>query len=378
MIRLESRLLELSEVAFAEEVIGNLRKQFNVDLAPILRSHLPYAEKKKRAAGALLDAIFDKAKREGYLEDWHQGSPNCEAEDALLDAMLASDVDIEPNFTIVPTDVPTILSYRGNDVKDYVYMLTKRFENASNAKTPGQAAGEIIGGGVLSVGLAATKLAIDAYRAGGTTFLGAARAGIAGLGMKTAISVIVFALVGLLLFLFLENPKKILGIVMNDTDENLTVNKWRDGLTGANQGDLYMAHGDMKSFMADHPSGLSSPEVQVNHRTIFGKDDPDNFISAGIYFSDKKFGLRGAEGVMVFSTSVTKKRIALFFASPYTNDNGTNMDVIGDVTPESVFRGLYDARKVSMQVTKDGYFLQSSVNEPRGGVVAAISYIRKA
>ncbi len=377
MLKLDARSLALSDGAFAEEIVADLREEFGLDLMPILTAAIPHKQRKKTAVSHLFEAIIERADREGHLADWNADRDDA-AHDETLEKLLSDDVDIEPNYSIVPSDLKTIIAYRDSAVKEYVFMLTKRFENAAKAKSAGQAAIEIVGGGVVGVGVPAAVIAIKAYRAG-STILAAARAGITGVGMKTAIGVIVIALIGLLLFLLWENPKKLLGIVINDTDEELNVKDWRNGLSGADNSDLYMEHGKMDSFMVDHENGLSSPEVQVRARIDFGDQDPENFAFAGIYFADRNVGLRGAEGVMVFTSKTSSKRIATMFACPYTKDNGTNMDIIGSgESAKSVFRSLYDGREKTMSRTKDGLYLQSSVNDTRGGIVACISYIAKA
>ncbi|MGQ7378966.1 hypothetical protein ACTGVF_11275, partial [Streptococcus suis] len=145
------------------------------------------------------------------------------------------------------------------------------------------------------------KLTWTAWR-GGATFLNALRAGITTLGMKTAITIIVIVLVAFLLYLFLENPKKVLALVFNDTAEDLVVTNWRAGVEGGTGGNLYVAHGHMENFMQDHASGdLDSPIVQIRQRFFFEPNDPDNVVFGGIYFADRNFGLRGSEGVMLFT-----------------------------------------------------------------------------
>ncbi|PNB36201.1 hypothetical protein C1X73_37870, partial [Pseudomonas sp. FW305-130] len=83
-------------------------------------------------------------------------------------------------------------------------------------KTPGQLAIEISVSSLFSIGVSMAKLTWTAWR-GGATFLNALRSGITSMGMKTAIAVIVIVLVAFLLYLFLENPKKVLALVFNDT-----------------------------------------------------------------------------------------------------------------------------------------------------------------
>lgn len=375
---IDKELLDLSPREFAIQIIESLKRDVGVDLRPILESDLSHHDIKKRAANVLLQALVSKSNDEGYSEEWQDTGQTVSDGIGSAAELLGTDAELEPNFSIIPSDLPTILKYRDGEVKDYVYTLTKRFENAAKGKTAGQAAIEIVAGGVIGVGLPAAKIAIATYRAGGATILQAAKAGITGIGLKTAIGVIVIALVGLLYFLLFENPKKVLGIVINDTQETFVVKDWRDGTDGTDSGDLYMEHGEMKSFMEDHEEGLSSPKIQVRQRVFFGEGDEENFSFAGIYFADRNIGLRGAEGIMVFTTSTKHSRIAHMFACPYVNDNGANMDVLNTGSAKDNFRRLYDGRSTFMSFTKDGYALQSAVNDPRGGIVACIAYVGEA
>jgi hypothetical protein len=219
---------------------------------------------------------------------------------------------------------------------------------------------------------------IKALRAG-MTVLNAVRAGITSIGLKTSIGAVVVVLVAFLLYLFLENPKKILGMVINDTDDHLIVKDWRKGVDGGTDSDLFMQHGHMVNFMQDNEEGLQSPQVQIRARAFFAEKDPDNVIFGGVYYADRNFGLRGAEGVMIFTAKNSSLRFAHMFAVPYFNDNGTNMRLLSGETGsiEQLYREMYDSRKVQLEFNDGGYHFRSGVDNARGGVVGCIGSIRK-
>ena len=196
--------------------------------------------------------------------------------------------------------------------------------------------------------------------------------------MKTAVGTVIIVLAGLLMWLLFENPKKLLGMVLNNTDGNLIVSNWRNGVDKNNNSDLWMQHGNMQKFMQDYQGGDLTKKIQLNARVVFGPGDPDNCVYGGIYFADKNAGFLGAEGLMIFQANNTPLRFAHMFAVPYTKDNGTNMTMVsGSPNLETLYRQLYDNRKVRVNVTSGDYNMTSTVNDPRGGVVGCIASITK-
>jgi hypothetical protein len=281
---------------------------------------------------------------------------------------------LEPNVSVLRHNYNIIREYQGQQVYDYVFTLSKRLESMSNAKSAGQLAVETVASSLFAVGTAWAKLSFSAWR-GGETLLQATRTGITSLGIKTAVAVVVIVLAAILLYLFLENPKKILSVIYNDTDDMLVVKDWNK-----QSGNLHMEHGEMKNFMLDHSTGdLDSPLVQIRSRSSFAPNDPDDVIYGGLYFADRNFGLRGSEGVMVFSSTTTSLIFAHQFAVPYTNDNGTSMRLLNG-QPENLdelFREMYNNRVTRFDQTIDSFRMTSTVNSPRGGVVSLIGTISK-
>ncbi|MBV9788413.1 MAG: hypothetical protein JOZ51_09590 [Chloroflexi bacterium] len=379
-MQLIDRYSHLSPKQFAEVIIDNLHTSFGVDLKPIFASvELSVDQKARRARAALFEAILSEADRSGALLDFAPGTDF--DEDPFVKQLLAEEVgevEIEPNLALTQGDANYVMAMTGREIHTYLYTLTKRMENMANAKTAGQLAVEMVSGGLVGIGIPMAVGAIKGLRAG-MTLLNAVRAGITSVGLKTAIGVVVVALVGFLLYLFLDNPKKILGMVINNTDEDFVVNNWRKGIDGAKDGNLFMEHGHMANFMQDSEEGLQSRQIQIKARAFFAENDPDNVIFGGIYFADRNFGLRGSEGVMVFTSTTTSLSFAHQFAVPYTNDNGTNIRLINGAVPDiqALYREMYETRKVQVDATDGDYRLRSGVNDARGGVVGCIASISK-
>lgn len=358
----------------ATEIIESLEQHWSIDLKSIISNEAISEEDRiKRLRVKMLEAAL--AGIDEFDED--SGKVPCDRQyDTLTESVLRGDViEIEPNFSVTEHNYNIICSYRGADVYNYVFNLSKRFEVMSKAKTPGQLAIETIGAGLIGVGVAWATLTWKAWRTGGQTLLQACKTGVTQLGLKTAITVVIIVLAAVITYLLIDNPKKILGVVFNNTDDHLVVINWKDS-----RGDLYMEHGVMVNFMEDHTDGdLDSPLVQIRKRYFFEEGDPDNCIFAGIYFGDRNVGFRGSEGIMIFSSYGNNNiKVAHQFAVPYTHDNGTNMRKInGPVDLPSLFREMYNGRNTRVDINDGGYRLLSTVNDSRGGVVGLIAAIQK-
>ncbi|MEV6850365.1 hypothetical protein [Actinoplanes sp. NPDC051411] len=360
---------------FALGICANLRETLGVDVLPILTSPaVPEPERIRRAAGLLLEGILDRADRE-QLNDF-LSDPTDPAENPTIAWLLGlpavpGAIEPEPNMAISEKDALTLQGYEGQKVYDYVFTLTKRFELMATSTTVGQLVAQMAAGAVISVGVPMAVGVIKALRAG-SKLLAAMKLGITGIGMKTAITAVVVVLAALLFYLLYENPKKILGVVINNTDENFAVARWDQA-----GGNLHMEHGEMVNFMQDNSDGLDSPTLQLKQRVSFGPGDPDNIVFAGFYFADRNIGFRGAEGVAVFTSTTSSLSWAHMFAVPYTSDNGTNARWL-DTPPDDLsklYRDMYDSRKTRVDFTSNSFRFVSTVNNARGGVVACIAAI---
>jgi hypothetical protein len=363
--------------AFALECCDNLKHNFGVDLVPILTDDsLSLARRRSKALRVLLEAAVNRADESEDRAEW--ASPPGVDESAFLKAVAEeTEVDIEPNISYPEANFAYLKNLQGTALKDFLYSTAKRFENMANAKTPAALAIDISIGGMMSVGV---PMAVGTYQAmrAGQTLVAALRTSITNLGMKTAVAFVVAVLVALLLYLILENPKKCLGMVCNNTDSNLVVSKWRNGVDGGGDSNLYMEHGAMKSYMEDYEGGILTKQVQINARFFFEKGDKDNAFFAGIYFAEKNAGFYGAMGVMVFTGLPAGARFAHLFACPYTENNGANVAISGSLNIEALYEELYRTRNVRVQRTSSGYNMTATVDDARGGIIGCMATIEKA
>jgi len=366
-----------SPQAGALDIGHRLEERHGIRLLDVIRNDaLSISRKRELMTTRLLESLLTD------LAQHHEGAQLAapfDSSTAAVSAILAEAVEVEPNLIFREVDANQIRNYKGRQVYDFVYGLSERLESMARAKTEGQLAAEMVAAGLVSIGV---SMGVGTAKAlvGGAALGAAVGAGIASIGFATAIGVVAVVLVLFLLFLLLENPKKLLGIVLNDTDEDFVVVDWRRGVDGDEGGDLYMQHGRMERFPQDSATGqLDSPKVQLRKRFFFAPGDPDNFVCAGMFFADKNFGFRGAEGIMVFTSLQSPVAIPLQFAVPYTNDNGANVRVMprrpNPGSLPSLFRTMYDSRGVRVEKDELGYRVISTVNDPRGGVVALIGSI---
>ncbi|WP_007510254.1 hypothetical protein [Pseudofrankia saprophytica] len=371
-MELSSTHSHLSDRQFAEQIMESIKERHGVDLRAIFSNDALSDRKKARLARVrLLEALLDETSQP------NSGAVGLEAtdfdQDTALARMLDTEVDIEPNLSLTRSDANHLMGLRGDGVREYLTMLVKRFENMQTAKTPGQLAIELTASSLVAVGAPMTFEVIKELRAG-QVLTTAIRNAITTIGLTTAIAAVVAVLTGLLHYLSLDNPRKILGMVLNDTDEHLVVKDWQEGVGGKKAGDLYMASGHMASFMQDNERGLISPRVQIGARVSYGPDEPDTIVFAGIYFANRNFGLRGTTGVMIFSSAAI--RVAHLFAVPYFDDNGTYIGFVDESEDiEKIYKDFYDKRQVSMSRTERNYRLGANVNAPRGGIASCIASI---
>jgi hypothetical protein len=365
--------------ATGEEILATLNARWGVRLdAIILNEALSTSQRRDMLTARMLECALTEIDEVNWENGANAALASNENKD-LIEKALTGSVEVEPNFVLSAKNFVIVRDYQGQQLTDYITTLSKRFESMSRAKTPGELALEIFYSSLIAVGTAMAKATFTAWRAG-QTLLAAIKTGVTSIGIKTAVAVVIIILAAILLYLFLENPKKILGLVYNDTDDDLVVTDWRKGVDGAKAGDLFMAFGGMKNFPEDHATGdLDSPLVQLRKRAFFGPDDPDNAVFGSFFFADRNFGLRGSEGVMVLSSKTSSLRYALLFACPYSEDNGTAVRIYdgGSPPPWTLYDEMYPGRAVRAITNASGVLMISTVNAPRGGVVFMVATISK-
>ena len=137
----------ISDQEFAKSICLNLHNLYNVDLDAIFSSEgLTDKQKIKMGANRLQEAIFLRAYNNGY-----EGFDLNLSEGGTIIAN--GDIDIEPNIALSEADAKFLSTLEKEEVKTYLFNLTKRFENMANAKTPGLLVAEMAAGGIIAVGV---------------------------------------------------------------------------------------------------------------------------------------------------------------------------------------------------------------------------------
>lgn len=352
----------------AKEILENISNRVGIDLYALLTTdETPTPEsildfKKHIVQDAVLQ--FRKNTKDNNEEDF--GVDDLD-DDALVNMALSPDA--EPNWMINPEVLAIIKSYTGEAVLTYLKTLTKRFEQITTSTSPGMVAVTLLSGGLVALGAQA------GYGAWVNRALGmraAAIAGVRSVGMATVVSIAAVTLAMFILWLIFDNQKNVLGLVINESDNDLIVRNY-----GMITQEIYMESGSMKNFMIDQES-LGSPKVQIKGGYTDPDDPAESFHFGGIYFADKKVGFYGAEGVFVLTPRKGGERIAIMFASPYHADNGTNMKILNPSETElkKVYKDLYGSRKVNYSHRSGRISLQSHINSNRGGNVGNIAVIK--
>jgi hypothetical protein len=364
--------------AFALEILTRVEANTGLSFRGLFEQNLNSDEIRRRARGMILQYVQESAAAQVATAEWPLAGQPINAHEALFGA---STVNVTPNIAVTEYNYKIIKGYRGNDVRDYVKRTTNGLSLLKDTMTAGEAAATILSSGIASFAIAMIVGTVKALIAK-QTLRAAVVAGVRAMGtMKVVVGVAAVIIVELLIYLMVHNEKVFLGMVFNNTPLSLVVRDWRQGVDGANNGDLFMNTGSMTTFMETHmDEKLDSPLVQVLEKFDVG-DPADNIISGGIFCAQKNFGFFGTEGALVLSKyskdpDPTLPRFALLFACPYTLDNGVNVqvDTAGAIiSAKSYFDKLYSSRGQYKEYKGTGYTFAASCADPRGGEAAGIA-----
>jgi hypothetical protein len=364
--------------AFALDVIARIEANTGLSIRSLFEQDLSPNEIRSRMHGLIAQYVETKAATEVATEEWPQAGQPINVRQALYGS---NTTNVTPNLAVTEYNYNVLKGFRGGQVHDYVKRVTNGLALLKESMTPGEAAATIIGSGIASfatamiVGTVKALIAKQAFRAAVVT-------GVKAMGkMSVVVGVALVILVELLLYLMINNKKVFLGMVFNNTGLSLVVRDWRQGVDGANNGDLFMNTGSMNTFMETNMNEkLDSPLVQVMEKFDVG-DPENNIISGGIFSAEKNFGLFGTEGALVLSkyskdSQPTLPRFALVFACPYTLDNGVNVqiDIQGNITSaKTYFDQLYSSRMQYKEAKGTGYTFTASCSGASGGEAAGIA-----
>lgn len=200
-------------------------------------------------------------------------------------------------------------------------------------------------GATVSASLIAGKVVTTAITVGFAT------AGVA--LIATAISGLVTAFIELS-----GADKATLGLVINETNHDITVNNWKSGFDGDKSGHLYMCHGKMVEFMEDEG-------VQVKRMPEAGG------AYGGFYLMTKRSGAWiGVECTM--KLTVGDNKIDFLSCCPYSQDNRINLKLNSGKNVWSIHDDLYDNGTDKTSVRGGGIKATAKINDKSGSPSYAV------
>lgn len=315
--QIDDDLADLTPRELAEQIIGRLEKTFSIELMPILEAEtLTERQKMVRFKDTLYNGILQRAERENLSDFFASPQDLTErAEGDDLESEIGAgveEIDPVPLLAMAERDAEFLKSLRGEDLKFQIATLAKRFEAALRAEKLNELAGSLLLAHVVAIG---SPFAVATARAlqSGAGLLSAVRTGILAIGFKVAISLAVDVFTVLLQFMCSENPKRVLSLVINETDEDFVVRNFRRP-----DGDLFVNAGSVLNFMEDKLVGEAP--IQLMRMLRFGPGDKDNLVLVGFYYIEKDPDPFGAEALALFSSRTFDLRFAHLSGSPLTGD----------------------------------------------------------
>ena len=364
--------------AAAFEIISAIEANTGLAIRSLFEQDLKPSEVRERMHSLILNWVEEKQAGESAADaDWPLAGQLIDPRGFIFGT---GQVQSTPNVAVIEYNYNVIKTYRLDDVNSYVTRTANGLKLLREDMTPGEAAAAIIYSGLASFSIKMIAGTIKALREG-LKLRAALTAGVKAMGkMSFVVGAALVIITELLLYLMFKNQKSFLGIVYNNSDLNLEVHNWRNG--SSDKGDLYLETGEISQFMESHMTEfLDSPLVQVVAKFDVG-DVKENLVAGGIFFAEKKTGLYGTEGVMVFTNdtddhTATGPRFAALFACPYALPyiNGVNVSIQSSEIPSSAkefYTQLYDSRDQHTSTTGDGYRFAASCSGPTGGDAAAI------
>ncbi|WP_028888073.1 hypothetical protein [Tenacibaculum ovolyticum] len=345
--------------SWGHKKVAELERAFNIDLQSVLFSNEGgYLKIKKQAIKVLVEGIDERNKKIGFTDLLSDGS--------------------EPVLTSVNMSMPmqnlkTISSYKGTAIDQYYKDQGDHLSQMIKETSTRAMAKKIKGAGLFNISNIASLTTANALL-DEIPLIGSIVKGIEAVPGKF-VSYISSAIISGIIWALGLRPSIVSGMIINGTDHNFSVINWQEH--NKEGSDLYLNHGKLDDFMADHDSILlSSPDVQIMKRVdISETDEFEYMVFAGSYVARKDtslgFGFYGTEGTMIF-TNDSKKHPVKFahqFAVPYSASNGTNIELLDndDSTPiKDINDKLYDERDEYVSKTSGNQELTSSINGKHG------------
>ncbi|WP_323131089.1 hypothetical protein [Sinorhizobium medicae] len=358
----------------ARECLDSVGKRFGVDLASAADRAKANDDDVGSAVRALLYPAIIRS-----LETSDPGE-DPEAHQAIKAAFAEASkqsVKILVNVSWQQSEVASLQAKTGSDVAEFVSGIMSTL-NLSQAKglTPAEIAATIVGAGLFGLG----PVIYYAVKDTSTTILARVAAGIGKLGVSGWASIAGVVVVELAIFLITTNAS-FMGLVVNNTDSDITVKDWRKGVEDKNHHGVYINHGKMTGFMvADLKNLHSDDEVQIaGPQTMDVNGVPTEFVYMGLFYAEKRAAaLFGAEGALIFKAKNNKSmpHLALAYSSPYSGSNGAAVALTSDDhSAEHWWKKLKDSLALQSSASSGAYSASVTVNSASGPEACCIAVL---
>ncbi|TMQ18171.1 MAG: hypothetical protein E6J91_08525 [Deltaproteobacteria bacterium] len=350
--------------AQARQLIERLDRKLGIKLHEIIDDdQLSPRDRRRRVVGQIFEAALARVQPEAGAATVGAAPPGSAGDD----------VEVEPNIAFAAENARYFASLRGKEMHEFVFSLTKRFENMVSATGPAELAYQVVGAGIVGLTIEGGINTLAGLR-NRLPLLKAVEAGIRKIGMRGALLAAAAALGTLIVFFLSGNQKAIFAMIFNDTDEDMIVRNWQEALDGG-QGDVYLKHGSVVAFPQDwRIRDGGHTKVQLYRRL---RDGTKTIVYAGLLFGQKNVGPLGVEGLTLFTLGQDKGWVSHLFAVPYARNNGTNIEYLRQrpASLKELYEPLYQTRQVAVDRVQDGVRVMSAVDGARGGLVTLMAII---
>lgn len=181
--------------------------------------------------------------------------------------------------------------------------------------------------------------------------------------------IVAVVILGVVLAMMLVT-KTVMCLIFNDTDHDMYSLQWSQGAAGKD-GDVYIPHGQLTSFMEDDAGGKHFKRVQIPKRPKLGNPFGSFFVT------EKCTGFYGSESTIRFRFDGLNDTVTLLTACPYSQNNRINVRLNESRPCKSVHSELYDSAVLDGKVIGSNLECSYHMNSSSGSTAFAIVYIKE-
>lgn len=368
--------------ADARDCLKTVGERYGVDLL----SAADKADQQQQDIGDAVRAVLYPA----LLKEMNASAPGedpevHEAIKAALQEAQDSSVSIFVNMSYNQNQVATLQAKTGNDIAEFASGLKSILQlTQGSGMTPLEIA-LAIGGTVLFGGLgpvcwyAAKATGVAAETWIGRLAFGIKKVGVAGWGALAAVIVIE---IGLYLMSIQAN---FLAVIVNNTNEQFEVEKWRKGVDSKNDKGIYLNHGKVAGFMvADLSKIHTDDETQLGGiQTFEVNNEQISMVNLALFYAKKRDAAWfGCEGAIVFKPKhqpSSSPSLAFAYSCPYSGSNGANVLLTTEShTAKHWWEQLHSTLALSTTSTLSPFSVVANVNSQSGPDASCIVVLNQS